>query len=256
MHRRRYLMVAAGALAGLAGCGTEPSSTTPEATTSRPPTTTTEPEPGLAVGIETAAYLVRSVAQDPERRAIEPDDIVPLGHVSDPLRSALEAALEGGYSTDEVETELLAPIDAFRTRGGGDQFEPYVSVNGTPYAFDPRVPYFEARLEDAEDPDPDRTADHDDLQELAEPAREFAHTIAAFGANVARVEYRVSIVPPSVEAFRQRYDFVRDAVGTGRIVTERVDPGPPYTIEASELTVSDIWGGARPPGGIAPGRPA
>lgn len=242
MDRRRYLMVAAGALAGLAGCGTAPSSTTPEATTSRPPTTATEPEPALTVGIETAAYLVRSYVQDPERRAIEPDDIVPLGDVSDPLRSALEAALEGGYTTDEAETELLAQIDALRTRGGGDEFEPYVSVNGTPYAFDLRVPYFEAGLEDAEDPDPDRTVDQDDIQEFAEPAREFAHTIAAFGTNVDRVAYRVSIVPPAVEAFLERYDFVRDAFGTGRIVTERVDPGPPYTIEARELTASDMWG--------------
>lgn len=241
MDRRRYLSIAAGALAGLAGCGANPSSTTPGATTSRSPTTT-EAVPGLEVGIETSRYLVRSFAQDPEWREIEPDDIVPLSDISDPLRSALEAALEGGYSTDEMGTELLADIDAFRSRGGGDQFKPYFGVNGTPYAFDPRIPYFEANLEEAEDPDPDRTLEQDGLQELAEPARSFAYTIAAFGTNVARVEYRVSIVPPSVEAFLERYDFVRDAVGTGRIVTERVDPGPPYTITASELTASDIWG--------------
>jgi hypothetical protein len=240
MERRRYLSAAAGVLAGLAGCGSGPASTSTRSPTI--PTTAPAPDASLSVAIDTARYLVRSFAQDQHQRTIEPDEIVPLGDVSDPLRSALEAALEGGYSTEEVGTELLAQIDAFRSRGEGDQFDPYFSVNGTAYAFDTRVPYFEAGLVDAEDPDPDRTIDQDGLQELAEPARDFVYTIGAFGTNVARVEYRISVVPPSVEDVLERYDYVRDARGVGRISTEQVDPGPPYTIDASELAIEEIWG--------------
>ena len=241
MHRRRYLAVAAGALAGLAGCGaTPPATTTAEPTATRPPTA--EAAPGLEVSIDTAAYLVHSFAQDQEKRAIERDEIVPLGDVDEPLRSALEAAVEGGYSTADVGDELLAGIDRFRVRGRGDQLRLYVNVDGTPFAFDPTVPVFVATLEEVEDPDPDRTLDQDEVREFDEPVREFIHTIAAFGTHDARVEYRASAVPPSVEAFLERDYYVRDAVGTGRVVTERVDPGPPYTITASRLTADDIWG--------------
>lgn len=248
MNRRHYLSVAVGALSGLAGCGSDhspstvPAPTTSEPTTDANPTTAPKTDAGLAISIETSRYLVRSFAQDQDQRAIERDDIMPLSDIADPLQSALEAAVEDVFQTDEVGSELLAGIDRFRLHGGGYQFEPYFSINGTSYAFDPTVPVFVADLQDVEDPDPDRTVNQDEVQEFAAPVRDFVHTIGAFGTNVARVEYRLSVVPPSVEQFLERYDFVRDAIGTGRIVTERVDPGPPYTIHANELTAEEIWG--------------
>lgn len=249
MQRRRFLSVAVGGLAGISGCGSNPSTTTvPASTTSKPttsiePTTVTETDAGLEASIETTRYLVRSFSQNKEQRAIEPDDITPLDEISDPLRSALEAAVEGGFETDEVGEELLAGIDRFRHFGGGHLFEPYFSVNGIPYAFDPTVPEFVASLDmDVEDADSDKTITGDDLEGLAEPAQDFVRTLGAYGTMVARDEYRISVVAPSVEALLDRYDYVRDPSGVGRIVTERLDPGPPYTIHANELTAEDIWG--------------
>lgn len=248
MHRRRFLSVAVGALTGVAGCSSDGDPSTVRAPTTVEPTTasptpTTEHAPRLAVSIETSRYLVRSSAQDQEQRAIQPDDITPLGDIADPLRSALETAVEGGLETDEVSEELLAGIDRFRHHGGGYSFDPYFSVNGTPYAFEARVPLFVAELDlDVEAPDPDRTVTQDDLDGLAEPAADFVRTLGAYGTMVARDEYRVSVVPSSVEALLEHYDYLRDPGGVGRIVTERVDPGPPYTIHADELTAEEIWG--------------
>lgn len=249
MHRRRFLSVAVGAFAGAAGCSsvveptTDAAPTTAEPATATSPTMTIEVDDGLGVTIETSRYLVRSFAQDREQRAIERDDITPLGEITDPLRSALEAAVEGHFVTDAVGTDLLAAIDRFRHHGAGYRFEPYFSVNGTPYAFDPTVPVFVAELElDVEDPDPDRTVTQDDLDRLADPAATFVRTLGAYGTMVARDEYRISVVPPSVEALLERYDYVRDPSGVGRIVTRRLDPGPPYMIRADELTDDELWG--------------
>lgn len=255
MNRRRFLSVTVGAVAGISGCGSTGSSptapaptmgkrtTAPETTTSIEPTTVPETDARVAVSIETSRYLVRSFAQDKEQRAIEPDEITPLGEISEPLRSALETAVEGVFKADEVGKELLAGIDRFRHHGGGYRFEPYFSVNGIPYAFDPTVPELVASLKmDVEDADPDQTITGDDLDGLAEPAAEFVRTLGAYYPMVSRDEYRISVVPPSVEALLDRYDYVRDPSGVGRIVAKRVDPGPPYTIHADELTADEIWG--------------
>lgn len=249
MHRRRFLSIATGALAGFAGCGSNRSTTTVTAPTTSNPPSTTKPTvtPGASAGleffIETSRYLVRSSAQDKEQRAIEPDEITALGEISDPLRSALEDAIEGVFETDEIEKELLIGIDGFRHYGGGYQFEPYFSVNGKPYAFDPTVSEFVAYLDmDVENPNPDQTITQEELDGLAEPAADFVRTLGAYGTMVARDEYRISVVPPSVEAILERYDYVRDPSGVGRIVTNRVDPGPPYMIRANELTAEEIWG--------------
>lgn len=249
MQRRRFLSVAVGALAGISGCGSDPPTTTVRASTTSKPTTSTEPmtvsetDAGLKASIETDRYLIRSFAQNKDQRAIEPEDITPLNELSDPLRSALEAALEGGFETDEVGEKLLAGIDRFRHFGAGHLFEPYFSVNGIPYVFDPSVPEFVASLDrDVEDAGPDKTITGDDLEGLAEPAQDFVRTLGAYGTMVARDEYRISVVPPSVEALLDRYDYVRDPSGVGRIDTERLDPGPPYRIHTHELTLDDIWG--------------
>lgn len=257
MERRQYLWLTAGALSGLAGCGTgsqsssrmEPSPTrTPNDTVraengSDPSPTRSPGDTGVGVGIETARYLVRSFAQTQDQRAIDTEQITPAVEISNPLQTALEAAVDGGYETDTVSNELLSGIDRFRHNGGGYRFEPYFSLDGTPYAFDPTVPVFVAHLEtDIEDPDPDRTVGPDDLEGLAEPVRDFVRTIGAFTVEVPRDEYRISIVPDAVETFLENYDYVRSPGGAGRIVTARVDPGPPYTIEASKLTTEDLWG--------------
>ena len=258
MRRRQYLAAAAGALGGLAGCGgapAPPDPTAPSPAAADDPDTTASPAaPGLDVRLETARYLVRAFAQTPEERAIDPDQVVPLSAVDEPLRGALEAAVDGGYETDAVSTALLEGVDRFRRHGGGYRFLPYVGVDGTPHVFDPTVPVFVARLDpDVESPDPDRTVGPDDLDGLEEPARAFVRTLGAYSVEVPRDEYRVSVVPDAVEALLDAYDYVRDSAGAGRIVTERVDPGPPYRLEARPLTVEELWGRPVVPAADLPG---
>lgn len=261
MDRRRYLQVVGAALAGLAGCGTRPpaidateppttaraslaTEPTPTASPTRPPRTdTATPKPAAAVSLETARYLVRSFAQDENQRAIDGEQVTTLADVDQPLRSALQEAIEGGFEADVVSTALLRGIDRFRLNGGGYRFTPYVRHDGTAYVFEPSVPVFTARLEmGVSDPPPERTVGPDDLQSLEPAARDLVRTIGAFSVQVARDTYRRSAVPDAVRAFLAEYDYARDPDGIGRIVTERIDPGPPYTITARELTTEERWG--------------
>ena len=250
VDRRRFLL-AAGGIAGLAGCqSTDPdptsSSGSPSGGTpasSATPPATTAADGRVDVAIRTARYRVRSYRQTPEQRAIDPDEVVGEADLPESLRTALRAARDDGYETDAASDDLLAAIDSFRHNGGGYRFEPYVRLDGTPYRFDPTVPVFVARLEEVEgDVDPERTVDDEGLDEFDEPVRDLVRTIGAFTTMVPRDEYRISIVPEPVRAFLDEYDYVRDPDTVGRIATERVDPGPPYTIEVSELSTADLWG--------------
>lgn len=242
MDRRRFLSLSTGCLPALAGCQARDAA--PGATGSpTPDATPDDPARPIAVGLETSRYLVLSDEQTPEERAIDPGDVVPGADLPDVLRTALEAARDGGYEADEVSPDLLSAIDGFRHNGVGYRFEPYVSLDGTPYAFDPTVPVFVARLAfDVDDPNQARTIEYDDLDRFDESVADLVGTIGAFGTESPRDEYRVSVVPDPVERFLERYDYVRDPEDVGRIVAERVDPGPPYSIEIRALTTEDLWG--------------
>jgi hypothetical protein len=262
MRRRRLLSLLAGGTAGIAGCQTSPRT---GAESSEPPSGGTEPTDGsersatvessaesgstevdspIEVGIETAQYLLYADVQPPEYREIAPDDIVPRSELPASLRSALDDARDGGFETDEASAELLSAIDRFRHHGIGYRFQPYVDIEGTPVAFNPTVPVFTARLVTVgpERTDPSRTVEHEDIETFAEPVGDFVRTIGAFSAEAPRDEYRISVLPDAVRDVLDSYDYVDDAVGTARIRTERVDPGPPYSIEIRELTAEDLWG--------------
>lgn len=244
MNRRHLLMLTAGGLAGTAGCsslGDPDSSSVSDPTGNQTPS---EPNPPrVDVELETAQYLIYSYEHPPEDRAIDPDSIVPESDLPDPLQTALNGALDGGFETDEVSEALLTAIDQFRFHGTSYRFEPYVQLDKTPYAFDPDVPEFVAHLErDIDGADPARTVDHDALEQFEEPVKEFVRTIGAFTPGSPYDEYRVSVLPPAVETFLDQYEYVGDPRGIGRIVTERIDPAPPYTIDLAELTIEDLWG--------------
>ena len=247
------MSVTAG-LAGLSGCQTasdDGSEQTGPPQQSDTETSTTDgmsserPDgPIPSVGIETATYWLHSDRRTADHRAIEPDDIVPAADLPGSLRSALEAARDGGYETETVSDDLLSAIDRFRFHGGGYRFEPYVSLDGEPFEFDPTVPVFLARLTEdgADSADPERTVEYDDIDGFEDPVREFVRTIGAFSAQVPRDEYRTSVVSDAVREFLDRYAYVEDPTGVGRIEIERLDPGPPYTIAVRELTTQDLWG--------------
>lgn len=246
MNRRRYLGLVTGLVAGVAGCGGNESPQPATVNTPSPVPVTRSPSPtptGVTAEIELSSYLVKAFGQSPEQRAIDPDEVVPLAELDAPVREALEAAIDGGYTTDSVSEALLAGIDQFREFGGGHRFRPFVSYDGLPYAFEPSVPVFSARLDtDVEEPEPDRTAGPDELDRFAEPVQDFIRVLGAFSVQVTRDEYRISVLPDAVSAFLDAYDYIRDPTGVGRIVTDRLDPGPPYTISARRLTPADRWG--------------
>ena len=68
------------------------------------------------------------------------------------------------------------------------------------------------------------------------------HALTAYGANVARGEYRRCNRPESVAAFLDEYDYLEDQFGVCRIRTGVENEDPPYGIAARELTDGDAWG--------------
>lgn len=245
MRRRTLLALAGGALTGLAGCGRDAApgatpATDPSGATGTP--TTDPPANSLSVSIRTDRYYVQTF---PARRTgVDRDAVVPAEEVAPPLREALVRALDddGTFRTDDPSTALLAGIDAFRILGRCYRFRPFVDIDGTVYEFDPSMPEFVATfVPDAEDADPERTADYDEIDPES-PVFDLVDTIAATTTHSCRDDYRISVVPEAVESFVAKYDYLRTGRTTGRIETERIDPGAPYAIRVRELTDADWWG--------------
>lgn len=250
MDRRQVLGLTASCLVGAAGCsGLQPGSRSEQpnqdATASPSPTTSPYGSSRLDVEVATARYRVFAKEQRLVDRAIEPAEIVPASELSEPFRSALRAAIDGRYRTEDVPEEVLASIDRFRTNSLGYLFRPYVEFDGTAYEFDPEVPEFVAWLDAVDDqPDPAKTVVQEDLVALDDAVQDLVRTIGVYSTHSPRDEYRISVVPDAVRSFLDEYDYVGDAGGYWRIRTERIDPGPPYTIEVRELTSEDLWGRA------------
>lgn len=253
MRRRALLTFAGGALAGLAGCGTDTLGTdTPETTSTTEPvpatspatSATTEPptDDRLSVGLEFDQYLVRTFEIDPHVQEIPPNEIVPEDEIPRVLHDVLREALEDNFSTDDPDEALLNAIDEFRHVGIEYRFEPYVRLDGDSYVFDPTVPEFSASLElDVDDVDPDRTA-HWEEDVDSEAVEAFVRTIAGTTPESPLDTYRMSVVPDAVQAFLDRYDYLETPLTTGRFETDYIDPGPPYTVAIRELTETDVWG--------------
>jgi hypothetical protein len=267
MRRRALLAMAAGSLAGLAGCSTrretsppasspqesptattgspDPTTTSPSATGTDTPTeeaTATEDEPRpLDVDLEQVPY-VAGANEVPEGLGVDPDDIVPESDVPAALLEPLRAARSGGYVTDDVSEDLLAAVDEFRKYNSG-RLIPYVRLDGTAYEFSAEVPTFVARLADetVEEYDPDRVA-QGDAQFDSEAVEAFVRTLVAGGTHNPRTDYRRNVVPDAVQSFLEEVDYLEDYEGVSPIRTERVDAGPPHVIEVQALTEEDMWG--------------
>lgn len=245
MNRRRFLALAVVGLGGLAGCQSTNGPTSPTGSTEPPPTdsTSTRSPDRLEVSIATNHYRIIAQRQTPIQRAIDPDDIVVEADIPEPLHNALLDARSGIYETEQVGVDLLAAIDRFRTNSLAYRFQPYVWLDGEPFAFDPTVPVFVARLDTESEPtDPSRTLNHADLETLSEPARDFVRTVGAFTVESPRDEYRISVVPDAVTDLITQYNYVESPGAAGEIITERIDPGPPYSIEVRPLNREDLWG--------------
>lgn len=199
--------------------------------------------PSLDVELHTVPHVVTAYEPSPSR-GIDPEHVVPESEIPDALRDPLAAALDGGFETDDPSDALLSAVDEFRVWDKG-KLKPYVEIDGTRFAFDPTLPTFTAELldEEAEGYDEDRAlreaGQRDDLD--SEAVETFVDALTAYGANVARGEYRRCVRPEPVAAFLEEYDYLEDQFGVCRIRTAVENEDPPYAITARELTTGDMW---------------
>ena len=199
--------------------------------------------PSLEVELRTVPHVVTAYEPSPSR-GIDPDHVVPESEIPDALREPLAAARDGGFETDDPSDALLAAVDEFRVYDRGE-LKPYVEVDGVRHAFDPTLPTFTAELadEEAEGFDEDRvfreSRQRDDIDD--EAVETFVDALTAYGANVARGEYRRCARPESVAAFLDEYDYLEDQFGVSRIETAVENEDPPSAITARELSTADMW---------------
>ena len=249
--RRRALLTAAGlTFTGLAGCPdsgdptmpapTDTAEPTSTSTDNESPTETEEEESPLDVELQPVEYVVTA---DRWSRGGWADDYATLNDVPDALRGPLEEALDGKFETDSVSEDLLAAIDTFRQAHYGT-LKPYIEFENDVYGFNPTVPTFVAALEGEtfEEYDESRVFDAEDQEPEDETVEAFVDRLAGLGQERPPKVYRQSLVPDSVEAFVEEYDYVQDVRGVFRLEMEFRDPGAPYTIEARQLSRGEMCG--------------
>ncbi|OYR49881.1 hypothetical protein DJ73_16595 [Halorubrum sp. Ea1] len=252
MDRRALLSAIGGSVAALSGCaGADPGvGQTPNGTDDGSAAADGERSSGgdesgasLAVELRTVSHVVTAYEPSPSR-GIDPAHVVPESEVPAALRDPLAEARDGRFETDDPSDALLAAVDEFRVYDRGE-LRPYVELDGTRYAFDPRLPTFTAELvdEEAEGDDEDRVlreaGRRDDLG--SEAVETFVTALTAYGPNAARGEYRRCVRPDAVAAFLDEYDYLEDGRGVSRIETTVENEEPPYAITARELTERDMW---------------
>ena len=271
MTRRRTVLALAGStLAGLAGCATDsgsnPSDETPDTTPTGTPNTTPtktpdgssgentgdqsdrseEADSGMTaqVDLSTASYLAGAVPVEEFEYQRQENTSQPMSAFPAAFADAVREAHDGGFQTDDPSEELLAALDEItkpRTRIRWS--EPIVELDGNAYVVEPHLPVLELRLGE------ELLAEYDESRTVSSEG-EFEHEeveslVRRIGwdgkPNTARGSYKRSLVPDEVEAFLDEYDYVEDERGVSRIVVERHNWEPPYTIELREFTAEDRW---------------
>jgi len=232
MHRRTVLAAAGAAAIPLGGClGTA--------------------EEGATVSVELSPKRYLAGALRPEaanQREVEPGDVRELAELPEPLRAAIEAAVDGGFERQTVSPDLLRAIDSLRGRSMTDRVaRPYVRVDGRVYVFEPEVP--ELLVEPGPAATPANESAVFDARDFHERAEEFDPAVGELvqalkynGPNAPRVPHSRSSVPETVRDFLERYDYLEDARGVfGLEVTWR-HTEPPYRIAVREITDEDRYG--------------
>lgn len=245
MDRRALLTGVGGSLVALSGCvgGDADSDPTTNGTEDESTSDGGDPTASLDVELRAVPHVVTAYEPSPSR-GIDPEHVVPESEIPSALREPLTEARAGRFETDDPGDALLGAVDEFRVYDRG-QLKPYVELDGTRHAFDPTLPTFTAELldEPADEYDEDRVfreaTQRDDLDSTA--VETFVKALTAYGASVARGEYRRCDRPDAVAAFLDEYDYLEDQFGVCRIRTAVENEDPPYAITARELTEGDMW---------------
>ncbi|CDK39800.1 hypothetical protein [Halorubrum sp. AJ67] len=250
MDRRALLSAAGASLVPLSGCVGDDLGVAPSTNgTDGGPTGTDGGQSGdgstasLDVELRTVPHVVTAYEPSPSR-GVDPEHVVPEAEVPAALRDPLDAALDGGFETDDPDNALLSAVDEFRVYDRGE-LKPYVELDGTRYVFEHAMPTFTAELadEEADEYDEDRvfreSRERDDIDSAA--VETFVDALTAYGPNVARGEYRRCDRPEAVAEFLDEYDYLEDGRGLSRIETAVENAEPPHAITARELTEGDMW---------------
>lgn len=212
-----------------------------------PPGEDPTPSPSETDGGSTPAdYTVDlALARNEYRLAARPEprehlplaDATPLSDLEDPVRAAVEAAIETDrYETDDPSTALLRGVDALGMVADGDDYYLFAHtftehILNLALGVDPEtVP---------EDAVVDREADT--VRERPSVA-EAVDTVTPHGTHAPSQEYRTLVLTDELSAFLDEYDYVSHAAGVGRLEYAVERQFPPYTLSADEATEEEVYG--------------
>lgn len=245
--RRRSFLAAAGTAVALSGCmsreGAPPTGegTTTPSTADDQPTTADGPDDSSTT--ETAsvgdAFAVTNVSTTTFSRALRLNDLgrAPIGGVTerssldDRARSVVDAAIAGGYETDEVPDWLAAFADDTHV----------VATEDAIYTLDATLPTYTIRAsETSEDAVDGPIAD-------AETYREAVTHDGVVMTGLVRIAARDGVtfyhVWDDLDALLTEYDAVEYRTSLYELTVEVDDPGAPYTITATEPSIEALADG-------------
>ena len=256
---------AAAVAAAVAGCGAldgdestgesdgDPATTrtgTPTATPTDGATATagadSTPSPADGTGESTGEYAVDlALTRNEYRLAAHPEprehlpiaDATPLSDLNDPVRTAVETAIETDrFETDEPSTALLAGIDGLGMVADGDDY----------YLFSHT--FTEHVLNLALGVDPETVPEDAVVDREAETVRErpsvaeAVDTVTPHGTHAPSQEYRTLTLTDELASFLDEYDYVRHAAGVGRLEYAVERQFPPYTLSARSAREEERYG--------------
>ncbi|PSP54461.1 hypothetical protein BRC82_09740 [Halobacteriales archaeon QS_1_67_19] len=185
-------------------------------------------DPALsAATVETFDHVVRlnDLGDDPRSR------ITRFRDLDDRERAVADAAIAGEFATTEPPDWLARFVSA----------TPIVERNGTFYRLDDDFPTYRITAEPATESEVEEIASYD-TYERAVTRENYAMTRLLEVARRETVE--LSYVWDDLEAFLDRYDAVRYHGDIVAFSVAEVDPGPPYTVSAARVPVSETVDGS------------
>lgn len=230
MHRRACLAALAALATG--GClggrsSDDPETSAPEATPSQGSRTVGRGRgPVRRVSIDDVAAGPRwlFVNESSVSWNLEHTEFAAL---DEPVRSIVDEAIEGTYETDDVSQELTAFLADVAHVKRGDRF----------YTIEASVPTYELR---ATRTDADPASIDGEVATVDEAEGRFPeHLLTEAWDDPVRLVH----VDPDHRTFLERYDAVAYENLRSLVIEfefERIDPGPPYTVEADRVPDDEV----------------
>lgn len=239
---RRDLLRTGGAVlsVGLAGCNAAESPTaTDPATATDTPTPTDADAGALSVGADLHRYAY-ALSGEPVRPQTPWSPMVRATELSELPTTAAREAVLGAIRTGRYETD-----DPTRAVLDGVEGVDVVAHEGSFY--DVSHTFTEHVLELGESVDPSTVpastvVSLDDERVEGDRVEDALSTVAQYGVETARSEYRTLVFTDALASFVDQYDYVRDSRGVARLRYRVVRRFPPYAITAEPATDREMYG--------------